>query len=64
MDRFFETVFRLAGEGKADHQGRSGLLRDALLAREYGLFLAGPVVLQRPVIAALARVARLRGVRV
>jgi mannose-6-phosphate isomerase-like protein (cupin superfamily) len=64
MERFFETLFALGRAGKTDASGRAGLLQDAVLAREYGVFLARPPVwLQRPAIAALAFVGRLLGKR-
>jgi mannose-6-phosphate isomerase-like protein (cupin superfamily) len=64
METLFETNFRLGREGKTNERGRGGLLQDALLAHEYGVFLAfPPVPLQRPVIRLMASVARWRGLR-
>jgi mannose-6-phosphate isomerase-like protein (cupin superfamily) len=64
MRAFFETLFALGRAGKTDARGRAGLLQDAVLAREYGVFLARPAVwLQRPVIVVLAAVGRLSGKR-
>ena len=64
MRAFFETLFALGRAGKTDARGRAGLLQDAVLAREYGVFLAPPPVwLQRPAIAVLALVGRLLGKR-
>jgi len=64
MEEFFETLFRLGREGRSDERGRSGLLRDAQLAHEHNLYLAGPpLMLQKPAVALLAAIARMRGVR-
>ena len=64
MRSFFETLFALGRAGKTDARGRAGLLQDAVLAREYGVFLARPPVwMQRPVIALLAMVGRMAGKR-
>jgi quercetin dioxygenase-like cupin family protein len=64
MRSFFETLFALGRAGKTDRRGRAGLLQDAVLAREYGVFLARPGVwVQRPVIFVLAAVGRLIGKR-
>lgn len=64
MEEFFETLFRLGREGRSDARGRSGLLRDAQLAHEHRLYLAGPpLLLQKPAVALLAAIARARGYR-
>jgi mannose-6-phosphate isomerase-like protein (cupin superfamily) len=64
MRGFFETLFALGRAGKTDARGRAGLLQDAVLAREYGVFLARPPLwVQRPVIFVLAAVGRLMGKR-
>jgi mannose-6-phosphate isomerase-like protein (cupin superfamily) len=64
MRAFFETLFALGRTGKTDARGRAGLLQDAVLAREHGVFLARPPVwMQRPVIAVLAMVGRMLGNR-
>jgi mannose-6-phosphate isomerase-like protein (cupin superfamily) len=62
MRAFFETLFALGRAGKTDARGRAGLLQDAVLAHEHGVFLARPAVwLQRPVIVVLAAVGRMFG---
>jgi quercetin dioxygenase-like cupin family protein len=64
MRAFFETLFALGRAGKTDARGRAGLLQDAVLAREYGVFLAWPPVwVQRPAIVVIAMVGRMFGKR-
>ena len=64
-EEFFETFCGLASDGKA---GKSGLPRNPLqlsvMSHEYEMFLARPPLwLQRPLIAAIAALARLMGYR-
>lgn len=68
--RRFETMIRnlfgLARDGRTDRNGRPSLLQAALLAREFDdtiRFTSPPRALQRPLFAALAPIARLRGLR-
>jgi hypothetical protein len=64
MRAFFETLFALGRAGKTDGGGRAGLLQDAVLAREYGVFLARPPLwMQRPAVGAMAVLGRLLGKR-
>ena len=63
MERFFETIFGLARDGKTDADGVPSLLQLALLT-EYEIFLAKPPVpVQRLVLGLLAPLAHLRGYR-
>ena len=63
MERFFETIYGLARDGKTDADGVPPLLQLALLT-EYEIFLPKPPVpVQRVVLGLLAPVARLRGYR-
>lgn len=66
--RRFETMIRnlfgLAVDGQTDRKGRPSLLQAALLAREFDdtiRFTSPPRAIQRPLFAALAPIARLRG---
>lgn len=68
--RRFEAMIRnlygLARDGRTDAAGRPGLLQAAVLAREFDdtiRFTSPPRAVQRPVFAALAPLARLRGLR-
>ncbi len=64
MATLFETVFGLYRDGKTNKRGHENPLQGALLAHEHAAFLAGPpIALQRPVIAALAAIAKLLGYR-
>lgn len=64
METFFETNFGLGRDGKTNVRGRSNLLQDAIVGREFGVFLAGPpIFLQRPLIVVLAAIAKLLGYR-
>lgn len=59
---FFESLFRLAREGKVNTKGLANPIRMAQLGRTYDVFLAGPpVALQRPAFAALDLLGRLLG---
>ncbi len=66
----FETMIRnlfgLAADGRTDRTGRPGILQAALIAREFDdtiRFTSPPRAVQRPLFAALAPLARLRGLR-
>ncbi len=66
----FETMIRnlfgLAADGRTDDTGRPGLLQAALLAREFDdtiRFTSPPRSIQRALFAALAPLARLRGLQ-
>jgi mannose-6-phosphate isomerase-like protein (cupin superfamily) len=68
--RRFEAMIRnllgLAADGRTDGTGRPSLLQAALLAREFDdtiRFTSPPRTLQKPLFAALAPLARLRGLR-
>jgi mannose-6-phosphate isomerase-like protein (cupin superfamily) len=66
VERYFETVFALADEGRVDRFGRiKNPLQDALTLSETlvpGTYLAGvPIRLQRAAIGRLAGIARRRG---
>lgn len=59
---FFETFFAMGRDGLLDEKGIANPMRMGQLARAYDIYLGGPpVVLQRPVMAALAGVGRLLG---
>ncbi len=59
---FFETFFAMGRDGLLDEKGIANPMRMGQLARAYDIYLGGPpVVLQRPVMAALAAAGRLRG---
>jgi hypothetical protein len=60
------NLFGLAADGRTDSSGRPSLLQAALLAREFDdtiQFTHPPRVVQKPLFAALAPLARLRGLR-
>jgi quercetin dioxygenase-like cupin family protein len=60
------NLFGLAADGRTDDTGRPSLLQTALLAREFDdtiRFTSPPRAIQRPLFAALAPLARLRGLR-
>lgn len=60
------NLFGLASDGLTDAKGRPGLLQAALLAREFDdtiRFTSPPRAVQRPLFAALAPIARLRGLQ-
>jgi len=66
IERYFETVFTLAGEGRVDRFGRiKSPLQDALTLWETlvpGTYLVGiPIRVQRAAIGGLAAIARRRG---
>ena len=65
-EAFFETVWGLAKEGKTDGKGVPGLLRVALIAREYDeeyRLASPPRFVQAALFGALAPVSRLLGYR-
>lgn len=60
------NLFGLAADGRTDATGRPGLLQASLLAREFDdtiRFTRPPRAVQRPLFAALAPLARLRGLQ-
>lgn len=60
------NLFGLARDGRTDTRGRPSLLQAALLSREFDdtiRFTSPPRAVQRPLFAALAPLARLRGLR-
>jgi quercetin dioxygenase-like cupin family protein len=64
MESLFETVFGLYRDGKANKRGQPNPLQNVVLAHEHRGYLAGPPVwLQKPVITALAFIARRLGYR-
>lgn len=66
FEEMMVTLFGLAQEGRVSARGLPSLLQLAVLAREFDdvvLFSSPPRWVQRAVIAVLAPVARLRGVR-
>jgi len=64
METLFETIFGRYRDGKADRHGQPNLLQSVVLAHEHDGYLGGPPIwLQKPLIAALAFVARLLGYR-
>lgn len=66
FERFMETYYALAGDGKLDAKGRPTLLQAALIGRRHigDIALARPpVLLQRLLYGALAPLARARGYR-
>jgi mannose-6-phosphate isomerase-like protein (cupin superfamily) len=64
METLFETIFGRYRDGKADKHGQPNLLQSVVLAHDHDGYLAGPPIwLQKPLIAALAFIARLRGYR-
>jgi len=63
-ERFFETVFGLARDGKTDESGAPPFLQLMAWVREYELFVPRPPpVIQRALAVVLRPVARLRGYR-
>jgi mannose-6-phosphate isomerase-like protein (cupin superfamily) len=66
FEAMIRNLFGLASDGRTDATGRPGLLQAALLAREFDdtiRFTSPPRAIQRPLFAALAPLARLRGLR-
>jgi mannose-6-phosphate isomerase-like protein (cupin superfamily) len=66
FEAMIRNLFGLAKDGRTDETGRPGLLQAALFAREFDdtiRFTSPPRALQRPLFAALAPLARLRGLR-
>ncbi len=66
FESMIRNLFGLAADGRTDGTGRPGLLQAALLAREFDdtiRFTSPPRAVQRPLFAALAPLARLRGLR-
>ncbi len=64
FEELFETIFGLYRDGKISADGRGNLLQDAVISRRHNSFLAGPPIFaQRPVLAVLALVGRLFGLR-
>lgn len=66
FEEMIRNLFGLATDGHTDRSGRPGLLQAALLAREFDdtiRFTTPPRPVQRLLFAALAPVARLRGLR-
>lgn len=64
FEAMIRNLFGLARDGRTDASGRPGLLQAALLAREFDdtiRFTSPPRVVQRTLFAALAPLARLRG---
>jgi mannose-6-phosphate isomerase-like protein (cupin superfamily) len=64
FEAMIRTMFGLARDGKTDDTGRPSLLQAALLGREFDdviRFTSPPRAVQRPLFAALAPLARLRG---
>jgi mannose-6-phosphate isomerase-like protein (cupin superfamily) len=64
VERFFETIFGLARDGKTDADGAPAFLQIALFASAYDIWVPKPPrPLQRVLFAVLAPIARLRGYR-
>ena len=66
FEAMIRNMFGLAADGRTDATGRPSLLQAALLAREFDdtiRFTSPPRAVQRPLFAALAPLARLRGLR-
>jgi quercetin dioxygenase-like cupin family protein len=66
FEAMIRNLFGLAADGRTDRTGRPSLLHAALLAREFDdtiRFTDPPRALQKPLFAALATLARLRGLR-
>lgn len=64
FEAMIRNLFGLAADGRTDDTGRPGLLQAALLAREFDdtiRFTSPPLLVQRTLFAALAPLARLRG---
>lgn len=66
FEAMIRNLFGLAADGRTDDTGRPGLLQAALLAREFDdtiQFTSPPRAIQRALFAALAPIARMRGLR-
>jgi quercetin dioxygenase-like cupin family protein len=66
FEAMIRNMFGLAADGRTDRRGRPNLLQVALLAREFDdtiRFTRPPRAVQKPLFAALAPLARLRGLR-
>lgn len=66
FEAMIRNLFGLARDGRTDATGRPGLLQAALFAREFDdtiRFTSPPRAVQRTLFAALAPLARLRGLR-
>lgn len=66
FEAMIRNLFGLARDGRTDDTGKPSLLQAALLAREFDdviRFTSPPPVVQRPLFAALAPIARLVGLR-
>lgn len=64
IDEALETIFALARDGKVNRKGMPNPLRGALIAREYGTYMARPPVwVQRAAVAVIAPLARALGYR-
>lgn len=66
FESMIRNLFGLATDGRTDDAGRPGLLQAALLAREFDdtiRFTSPPRAIQRTLYAALAPIARMRGLR-
>ncbi len=63
-ERFFETIFGLARDGKTDADGAPSFLQIALFASAYDIWVPKPPrLMQRALFAILGPIARLRGYR-
>jgi len=66
FEAMIRNLFGLARDGRTDDTGRPSLLQAALLAREFDdviRFTSPPRAVQRPLFAALAPIARARGLK-
>lgn len=64
VERFFETIFGLARDGKTDADGKPHFLQIALFASAYDIWVPKPPRTgQRALFAVVAPIARLRGYR-
>lgn len=60
--RFFETFFALARDGRTNKKGRTNILRGAVLATEFDVYLANPpIAVQKALFALLAPIGKLLG---
>ncbi len=63
-ERFFETMFGLARDGRTDAAGAPSFLQIAVMAQAYDIYVPRPpVLIQRLLFAVLAPIAKLRGYR-
>jgi len=64
LQSYWETAFGLAGDGKVNRQGVPSLLQVAVLSSVMDTYLPGvPVGMQKALLAPLAMVGRLRGLK-